>query len=59
MTQPLKPHNDSVPEDLPLSHRGFRTLEAENIRLEFIRSRQGSAHAPDDNSPNSPASDEQ
>ncbi len=40
MTQPLPPNNDSVPEDLPLRHRGFRAREAENIRQEFIRSRK-------------------
>ena len=40
MTQPLPPDNDSVPEDLPLRHRGFRAREAENIRKEFIRSRR-------------------
>ena len=40
MTQPLPPDNDSVPEDLPLRHRGFRAREAENIRQAFIRSRE-------------------
>lgn len=39
MTQPL-PSDNSVPEDLPLRHRGFRAREAENIRQAFLRSRR-------------------
>jgi hypothetical protein len=59
MTQPLPPDNDFVPEELPLRHRGLRVREAENIRQEFIRSRQGSAKPQGDTSANPPASDEQ
>ncbi len=59
MTQPLPPDNDSVPEDLPLRHRGLRVREAENIRQEFIRSRKTSASAKGGHSANPSASDEQ
>ncbi len=59
MTQPLPPNNDSVPEDLPLRHRGFRAREAENIRQAFIRSRKLTVRPQGDTSANPHDSNEQ
>ena len=59
MTQPLPPNNDSVPEDLPLRHRGFRAREAENIRQAFIRSRRITVSPQGNTSANSHDSNEQ
>ncbi len=58
MTQPLPPDNDFVSEELPLRHRGLRAREAENIRQEFVRSRQSSSKPQGETSANPPARNE-